>query len=314
MLITPSKLFAHSRFEFKAMGTKCSILLYANNAEIAAKAIAAAATEINRLEEKYSRYKVGNFFHRLNQAAKNGRSFQIDDECASLFHFADTCYQQSGGLFDISSGILRRAWNFEKPQLPDPALLKQILKSVGWHHVSVKNNVVSFARKGMELDFGGVVKEYAADCAASVCRQHGIKHGIVDLSGDIVIIGPSPDGLPWNVGIQHPRYPDKKIATFELFSGAIATSGDYARCIEIEGKRYSHLLSPKNGWPVSHMSSVTVVAPQCILAGAATTTSMLMEKNGVAWLEELGLPHVWADLDGNVGGSKSGSSKITLPE
>lgn len=292
------------------MGTQCSLLVYASNAEISARAVALAVTEINRLEEKYSRYKVGNFLYQLNQAAKNGNTFSIDDECASLLNFAHTCYQQSDGLFDITSGILRKVWNFERPQLPDQTLLAQTMESVGWHHVTIKNNVIHFARKGMELDFGGIVKEYAADRAAVICRENGIKHGIVDLGGDIVVIGPSPDGLPWMVGIQHPRVPDKKIATFELLSGALATSGDYARCIEIEGKRYSHILSPKNGWPVHHLSSVTVVAPQCILAGAACTTAMLLEQTGIAWLENLGLPYVYADLDGVVGGSKAGSDNI----
>lgn len=285
------------------MGTRCNIRLFAVDAELAARAVLAAVKVINQLETKYSRYKPDNFMHRLNHAACHGRSMEVDDECMALLELADVCHRQSEGLFDITSGILRKAWDFESHSLPDPEVLERTLAAVGWHHVERVKRRVAFARPGMELDFGGIVKEYAADRAAGACRQSGIRHGLVDMGGDIVVIGPTPEGQPWRISIQDPRVPEHKVASFEIASGALATSGDYARCIEIEGKRYSHILSPKTGWPVQGLASVTVVSPQCVLAGCASTTAMLMEAQGVAWLQQLGLPHLWVDLAGEVGGT-----------
>jgi FAD:protein FMN transferase len=289
------------------MGTRCEIRVFAPDAQVAVGAIAQAVEAINALEQKYSRYRPGNFMHQLNAAARQGGSFAADAECLSLLNFADICHQQSEGLFDITSGILRQAWDFERSALPDSALLERLLASVGWQHVRRSADAVHFGRAGMELDFGGIVKEYAVDRAAEVCRRNGIAHGVVDMGGDIAVIGPSPDGEPWSIGIRHPRLPGQDVATFAIAQGALATSGDYERCIEIDGKRYSHILSPRDGWPVQGLSSVTVVADQCILAGSVSTTAMLKETSGPDWLEALGLPHVWVGLDGTVGGSRPGA-------
>jgi thiamine biosynthesis lipoprotein len=155
----------------------------------------------------------------------------------------------------------------------------------------------------MEIDFGGVVKEYAADRAATLCADAGLRHGLVDLGGDIKVIGPHADGSPWVVGIQHPRIADAVMATLDLSHGAIATSGDYERFVEVEGRRYSHILSPRTGMPVQGLAGVSVVAPECVVAGSAATIAMLMEERGPAWLEEFGLPHVWMEPGLRVGGT-----------
>lgn len=303
----PEPLALHS-FDFRAMGTRCQIRVFAADAALAGAAIFEAVKEIDRLEKTYSRYLPGNFLHRLNRAAQAGGEMAVDDECLALLHYADLCHQQSDGLFDISSGILRRCWDFQDGAavaLPDPALVEHTLNSVGWQYVRRGEYSVRFERAGMELDFGGIVKEYAVDRAAEICRRHGIRHGVVDMGGDIVVIGPHPDGTPWRIAVQHPRVPEAQAACFSITQGALATSGDYARCVEIDGRRYSHILSPKTGWPVQGLASVTVVAEQCVLAGSACTTAMLKETRGVAWLAELGLPHVWVNLAGEIGGTES---------
>ena len=294
---------AHHCFSFKAMGTRCEIRLFAHDAAIAANAIGVAAGEINRLEQKYSRYLPNNFLAHINRAAQHGSSTAIDAECAALLQFSDACHRQSDGLFDITSGVLRRAWNFDRQVLPDEGLLAQLLSSVGWQHVRWSAELIRFQRPGMEIDFGGIVKEYAADRAAAVLRESGIVHGMVDMGGDIVAVGPDPDGLPWQISIRHPRREDTVVATFALTHGAVATSGDYARCVIVDGRRYSHLLSPFTGWPVQGLASVSAVCDQCVVAGGVSTTAILMEGNGRQWLEDGGMPHVWVDLDGQIGGS-----------
>ena len=106
----------------------------------------------------------------------------------------------------------------------------------------------------MEIDFGGIGKEYAADRVATICLEHGLRHGLVNLGGDIRAIGPQADGTPWRVGIRHPRVQDAAIAGFDLAAGALATSGDYERYFEIDGKRYCHILNPTTGMPVDALA------------------------------------------------------------
>jgi FAD:protein FMN transferase len=158
---------------------------------------------------------------------------------------------------------------------------------------------------GMELDFGGYVKEYAADCAVRVCREAGAAHGLADLGGDVALMGPHPDGSPWQVGVRHPRHPEKPIATIEMPAGAIASSGDYERFFEVDGRRYCHILNPKTGWPAGGLSAVSVLAPACVIAGTASTVAMLKgPTEGPAWLEELGLPYLCVTAAGGVTGCR----------
>jgi thiamine biosynthesis lipoprotein len=263
----------------------------------------AAIADVRRLDAKYSRYRADSITAEINHAAAAGGAIDVDAETATLLDYAATCFEQSDGLFDITSGVLREAWSSDRKTLPELALLETLLARVGWSKVRWGRPRVAFGVAGMELDFGGVVKEYAADRAATLCTEGGFRHGLVDLGGDIKIIGPHPDGTPWAVGIQHPRSAEAVMATLDLFQGAIATSGDYERFVEIDGRRYSHILSPRTGMPVCGLAGVSVAAPECVVAGSATTIAMLMEDRGAQWLDEVGLPHVWMDQQLRVGGT-----------
>ena len=125
---------------------------------------------------------------------------------------------------------------------------------------------------------------------------------MVNLGGDIKVIGPRADGSPWHIGIKHPRARETVLETVELQNGALATSGDYERCIVFEGQRYGHILNPRTGWPVRKLAAVSVVADFCVIAGSASTIAMLKEDAGPAWLAELGLRHLWIDVEGRCGG------------
>jgi len=103
--------------------------------------------------------------------------------------------------------------------------------------------------------------------------------------------------------VQHPRRPDDVMANIELPRGAIASSGDYERFVEIAGRRYGHILSPRTGAPVRALAAVSVVADECVVAGSATTIAMLLEEQGPAWLADLGLPHVFMDQGSRIGGT-----------
>ncbi|MDO8844316.1 FAD:protein FMN transferase [Methylicorpusculum sp.] len=296
----PLSLF---RYQFQAMGSPCELQFYSPDEQRADIVRDHIISDVKRIEHKYSRYREDSVLSEINRAASIGSSVSIDDETAALLNYANTCYQQSQGLFDITSGVLRRIWNFKSNTLPSKAEIRKALEQIGWQKVQIHGSALSFAVKDMQLDFGGIGKEYAVDRAAGIFYQHGIEHGVIDLGGDIKVLGPHSDGRPWSVGIRHPRIPGTLLTTINIYTGALATSGDYERCIVINGRRYSHILNPKTGWPVQGMASVTVVADQCVVAGSACTISMLMEKNGAKWIKQLGLAHVWMDQSGKTGGN-----------
>lgn len=284
------------------MGSPCAIQLYANTRKKAKQAANRAMADVERLEAIYSRYRNASFLSEINRVAAIGGSISVDTETAGLLDYAATCYHESDGLFDITSGILRRAWDFKSGNLPSEESIQALLHKVGWDKLHWKLPVLEFPIAGMEIDFGGVVKEYAVDRAAALCWEVGIRHGMVNLGGDIKIIGPHADGNPWRVGIRHPRSKDGILQTLEMHTGALASSGDYERCITLNGLRFGHVLNPKTGWPVKRMASVSVIGNFCLIAGSASTIGMLKEDKGPDWLKALGLPHIWVNVDGEVGG------------
>jgi FAD:protein FMN transferase len=291
---------------FAAMGSPCEIRLVAPDAPQGQALADQVIADVRRLEARYSRYRDDSDLSAINRVAAEGGVIEVDAETAALLDYAHTCYQQSDGLFDITSGILRRAWRFSSGELPDPSLIEQLRERIGWHHVQWQAPMLAFQMPGMELDFGGIVKEYAVDRAAGLLQQAGVQHGFINLGGDVSVIGPQPDGSPWRIGIRHPRKPAGMLATIELRSGALASSGDYERCIVVDGVRYGHILNPRSGWPVRTLAAVSVAAPLCVVAGSAATIAMLKETTGTAWLEEMGLPCAWVKVSGECGGALIG--------
>jgi FAD:protein FMN transferase len=158
-------------------------------------------------------------------------------------------------------------------------------------------------RPGMELDFGGFGKEYAADRAATLLMEAGVEHGYVNLGGDLRFMGPQANGEGWQIAIQHPRQPDATAAWLTLLNGALTTSGDYERFFELDGHRYCHILNPKTLQPVSCWQSISVVAPICTAAGAISTIAMLKEAEAPAFLQEQGVMWLGIDLAGNKHGT-----------
>ncbi|MBK6659435.1 MAG: FAD:protein FMN transferase [Proteobacteria bacterium] len=285
------------------MGSPCEIQVFAADAAQARAGAEHAIADVARLEARYSRYREDSFLSAINRVAARGGSIDVDAETASLLDYAATCYAESDGLFDITSGVLRQAWRFDRGGLPDAAQIAALKARVGWHRLRWQAPRLAFPEPGLELDFGGVVKEYAVDRAAALCHERGLHHGVVNLGGDIKIIGPRADGQPWRIGIKHPRRAETLLDTLQLQRGALASSGDYERCILVDGVRYGHILNPRSGWPVRRLAAVSVVADFCVIAGSAATIAMLKEDDGPAWLAALGLRHLWVDVDGNSGGN-----------
>lgn len=296
------------RHAWRAMGSPCEVLLWGADPVTAQRVTAAVVADVERLEARYSRYREDSLLAMINRLAATGGDVHVDAETSHLLDYAHTCWQESDGLFDISSGLLRRAWKFAEGERPDPAAIAALLPRVGWDKVRWHLGRLEFTVPGMELDLGGVVKEYAADRAAALCHDNGIPAGMVNLGGDIAIVGPRPDGVPWRIGITDPRRPGAFAETLELDRGGVATSGDYERCMIVDGIRYGHILNPRTGWPTRHLASVTVVADLCVVAGSAATIAMLKDHEGPAWLAGLGVSHLWINLAGDRGGMRFGAN------
>lgn len=291
-------------FRFRAMGSPCELKLHGGSRAELEPLARRCTHEIARLERTYSRYREDSLASAIARSAGDPRGLEVDDETAGLLDYAATAWRESGGRFDPTSGVLRRVWDFRSNRLPDPAELATVRSLVGWSKLRWERPRLVLPLAGMQLDFGGFVKEYAADRVAALCREAGLASGLVDLGGDLAVVGPHPDGSPWLVGIRHPRSPGRAIARIALSSGGIATSGDYERCMIVDGIRHPHLLDPRTGESFrGGPASVSVAAPLCLVAGSATTIAMLHdEAASLDFLARLGLPHLVVRQDGRLEG------------
>ncbi|OWQ83348.1 hypothetical protein CDN99_26200 [Roseateles aquatilis] len=286
------------RQAFTAMASPSEIVLEGVSPALAAQACAAAEAEVRRIERKYSRYLGDSVISAINAQAGHG-GLVVDAETAQLLDFAAELHRQSDGLFDITSGGLRRVWDFKAGREPAPDALALQLDLIGWDRVQWDGRAIALPRHGMELDFGGIGKEYAVDRAVATLRALGLRHGFVNLGGDLRVLGPRPDGRPWVFAVRHPRREDEICARIALDDGALATSGDYERFfIAADGRRCCHILDPRTGQPVRHWQAVSVVAPLCVAAGALATMAMLIGAQAASRLSTPGVGFLLIDADG----------------
>lgn len=288
------------RTTFSAMGGVNEIVAVSNRQDMAMNAMELAAREVLRIEKKYSRYRDDDesIVYRINQSAGSNSPVTCDPETMELLGIADQLFKLSGGLFDITSGILRRAWNFSIPQLPAQETIDELLKLIGWGRVRIDAGTIQLPERGMEIDFGGFGKEYATDRAAAVLAQNGIKHGYVNLGGDIHAIGGQPGGIPWKFGVKDPRDIAAVIANIPITDGGLATSGDSEKFVTIDGKRYCHILNPLSGFPVECWRSVSISGVNTLFAGAYSTVAMLKESDAVSFLSESNCSYLLVDAAG----------------
>ena len=289
---------AEMAFEFFAMGTPCRIAIEGTPEPLAERAAQAAIAEVRRIEAKYSRYQGDSVVTRINAAAGSGHAVAVDEETADLLDFAARLNTFSDGLFDPTTGVLRKVWDFRVARLPEPAQVQAALARVGWHRVEWQRPHIHLGLPDMELDFGGFGKEYATDRAASVLTAAGVASALVNLGGDLRIVGRRAQAQGWLLGIADPRKDGAVFASITLHEGALATSGDYERYFEHAGRRYCHVLDPRSGWPAQGWRSVSVSAPACLAAGALSTVAMLKGADALAFLREQAVDFLAVDATG----------------
>ena len=270
---------------FDAMASPCELLIDTQDKQLALAAGKIVADEAWRIEDKYSRYKTDSVCGQLN--LKAGQTCIIDEETYLLLNFAEQCYQMSDGLFDLTSGVLRKAWFFDcSDNIPTQAQIDKLMPFIGWQKVSFTQDNFMM-QESMEIDFGGIGKEYAVDRAMLLVSQLTKVPMLVNFGGDLAVNGPRLNNQAWHIGIEHPSFAKEKTVVVTIKEGAIATSGDSRRFLLKNNQRYSHILNVKTGWPVENPpNSISVAAPKCIQAGFLATLALLNGENAESLLTE----------------------------
>ena len=270
---------------FSAMASPCEVLIESLDKSHVEKITQLAFNEAIRIEHKFSRYRDDNIIFAINNA--KGKPVEVDEETALLLDFAQQCFELSDGMFDITSGVLRKVWKFDgSDNIPEPSQVKSITPHIGWNKVRW-NKPEIILPDNMEIDLGGIGKEYAVDSTVKLLKQQTDKSFLVNYGGDIACPFPRAHNTPWTIGVDDPESTgENSVGKIDLFQGGLATSGDARRYLIRDGIRYSHILNPKTGYPVPDAPrSVTVISNTCIEAGILSTFAMLEGKNALDFLK-----------------------------
>lgn len=311
----------YSKVEF-LMDTVVEIKVYHKKKAEAEKAINSSMEEMKRVEQKMSCFFSGSEVSRINKDAflerKKGSLLvegwiPVSDELFSLLGESVLLSNLTKGCFDITIYPLWKTWKFEGENLevPSKGKIERALELVAYKNMILQNGKISFAKKGMGIDLGGIAKGYAVDAAIKVLKDKNINSAIVNAGGDMYVLG-RKQGKSWRIGIRHPRREGEILGTIEVEDKAIVTSGDYERFFFSGGKKYHHIINPKTGYPADECQSVTIVAKEATFAdGLATGIFVLGPKEGMVLIENLeGVEGVIVNKEGDVSVSSGLVSKI----
>jgi len=274
----------HCRVRFPAMASLCEILIDSQDTQLALKLGHLARDEAQRIEQKFSRYRDDNIVAQINTS--DGKSISVDEEMALMLSFATTLWELSEGRFDITSGVLRTVWTFDgSDRLPTQQQVAEVKQRVGWEKVQWQAPSLTLPA-GMEIDLGGIGKEYAVDKVSELLNQHWQGSVLVNFGGDLRCNLARQSGSGWHVGIEK-VHADEAQTFIELKEGGLATSGDQRRFLQKDNVRYSHILDPRTGWPITGAPhSITAIAPTCLQAGMFSSLAMLMGSDAESFLNE----------------------------
>jgi thiamine biosynthesis lipoprotein len=272
---------------FSAMASPCELLLDTADLRETHELGRAAAREAWRIEAKFSRYRPESIVSVINRSQRT--PVAVDAETAALIDYAAQCHALSGGRFDITSGVLRRCWKFDgSDRLPQPAAVAELLPLIGFEKIRWEAPLITLP-SGMEIDFGGIGKEYAVDSVLGIVAARFAGAALVNFGGDLAA-NRAPAAGPWQVGVERPDTDREARLLLELSHGGLATSGDTHRFLVRDGVRYGHILDVRTGWPVLNVPrSVTVAASSCVEAGMLATFAMLRGSGAESFLDEQGV-------------------------
>ena len=287
------------------MGSRFEITVVANNADLGDEYINTAVSEISRIEKMISSWD------SLSETAAIIRNagvkpVKVDAELFDLISRSIKISELTEGAFDISYASMDRIWKFDgsMKKLPTEEEVAASVSLVGYKNIILdpKAQTVFLKNKGMRIGFGALGKGYAADKAKQLLISMGVTGGIINASGDLTTWGNEPDGSPWMVGITNPLNKNKVFSWFPLDNNAVVTSGNYEKYVEFNGKKYTHIIDPRTGWPASGLTSVSIFAPKAELADALATSVFVMgRETGLNFINQLpGIECIIVDDEGNI--------------
>jgi len=275
---------ANAQFEkydktIKLMGSRFDISVVADSSENGEKHISVAIEEIKRIERIISSWDENSETSLINQNA-GIRPVKVSKELFDLISRSIQISKITEGSFDISYASMDRIWKFDgsMTEMPSAEAIKRSVEKVGYQNIILNANdqTVFLKYKGMKIGFGAVGKGYAADKAKELLQKLGVKGGLVNASGDLNCWGKQDDGKSWKVGITNPLNKNRIFSWFDIDDRAVVTSGNYEIYVNFNGKRYTHIINPKTGYPASGIVSVSVFAPKAELADALATSIFVM--------------------------------------
>lgn len=273
------------------MGSRFEIVAVSADAALAWRGINAAIAEIERIERLISSWDPASQTSEINRNA-GIRPVKVDRELFELIRRSKKVSQLTGGIFDISFASVDQIWKFDGSMThpPTAAEMAASVSKINYENIILDDaaSTVFLRDSGMKIGFGAIGKGYAANKAKAVMQQLGIENGVVNAGGDLNAWGVRANGQPWEIGITDPKDKTQTIGWLQISNTAVVTSGNYEKFVEFDGKRYSHIIHPKTGMPVSGTKSVTIVCPDAELADAlATSVFILGETDGVALIDRL---------------------------
>lgn len=276
----------------RLMGNHFEITVVGQNELQADQHITLAVAEIKRLERLLTTFDEASQTNQINKLA--GISpVRVDQEVFQLIERSIRISDLTQGAFDLTYGSIdKRFWNFDTSmtRLPDRTKAREAVKLINYRNIVLdhQNFTVFLRQKGMRIGFGGIGKGYAAECAKRVLQNQGVSAGIINASGDLCTWGKQPNGQPWSIGIADPETRLNPFSYLELDNMSIATSGDYEKFVVIDGKKYSHTIDPRSGYPASGIASVSIISPNAELCDALTTPVMVMGiQNGLHLVNQI---------------------------
>lgn len=237
---------------------------------------------LKKLCEKYdtmfSATNTDSELYKLNHA--NGQPFTVSSETANLIQEGIHYSELSGGAFDLTIEPVSALWDFkaDKPTVPSSDAIAQAVSHVDYTKVDIQDNTVTLEDPEAGIDLGAIAKGYIADQVKTYLKKQGIKHAIINLGGNVDVIGTKPDGSKYNIGIQKPfDESGKAITSVQLKDQTVVTSGIYERYFKKNGKLYHHILDPRTGYPCeNNLYSVSIITDSSTKADALSTTCFLL--------------------------------------
>ncbi len=259
------------------LGTVVEITLIGKDREALDDALAAAFARITQIEKVTDRFTADSEISAINRR-KGELTIPVSADMLRMLAISRKVSDITGGAFDVTVAPLVDVWGFDVGgRLPKPEEIERERARVDYHRVVIDedSSTITLADSSVRLDLGGIAQGYAAGEVEKIIRDRGISGGVVNISGDIIVIGDKM-GKPWRIGVQDPRDTNKLAAVINAKDIAIVTSGDYERCFFVDGVRYHHILDPKTGYPAHGCASVTVVTRDVTLADALSTAIFVL--------------------------------------